>query len=190
MRLSLPAWRREQKRGSARRQLVAPTPIPVPATVCYAFPGPHLAMAPCAPSCPLSSRLARIGALDSDAQQPFCYASMGMCLQGVQSPLHGLTPTCRDQCAPCLLHHLTAICLAPPRVPQALVQRVALGLRQGAACRAGLVKILPVQASHAPRVGVRSGVARVHHGGLQCAGPVAWLAAQRVGFRAPLDSGI
>jgi len=29
--------------------------------------------------------------------------------------------------------------------------------------------------------------ARLHHGGLQCARPVAWFPAQRVGFRASLD---
>ena len=28
---------------------------------------------------------------------------------------------------------------------------------------------------------------RVHHGRLQCAGPVAWLTPQGVGLRAPLD---
>ena len=46
---------------------------------------------------------------------------------------------------------------------------------------------LPLQESHAPRLGVFPGPARVHHGRLQCAGPVAWLPAQRVGLRAPLD---
>ena len=46
---------------------------------------------------------------------------------------------------------------------------------------------LPFQEGHAPGLGVFSGAARVHHGRLQCAGPVAWLPAQRVGLRAPLD---
>src|SRR5262249_36175022 len=62
LRLRLTAWRREQTRVSARGLLVAPTPMPVPTTVCHALPCPHLAMAPGAPSCYLSSRLARIGA--------------------------------------------------------------------------------------------------------------------------------
>ena len=35
-----------------------------------------------------------------------------------------------------------------------------------------------------------SGTSGLHHGRLQRAGPVAWLTALRVGFRAPLDSGI
>ena len=49
---------------------------------------------------------------------------------------------------------------------------------------------LPLQESHAPRVGVFSGTARVHDGALQCAGPVAGLTAHRVGLRAPLDRGV
>jgi hypothetical protein len=32
-----------------------------------------------------------------------------------------------------------------------------------------------------------SGALSVHHGRLQCAGPVAWFPAQCVGLRAPLD---
>jgi hypothetical protein len=39
-------------------------------------------------------------------------------------------------------------------------------------------------------LGVFSGAFGLHHGRLQRAGPVAWLTALRVGFRAPLDSGI
>ena len=39
-------------------------------------------------------------------------------------------------------------------------------------------------------LGVLSSPPGIHHGRLQCAGPVAWLTALRVGFRAPLDSGI
>jgi hypothetical protein len=38
------------------------------------------------------------------------------------------------------------------------------------------------------RVGLCSGAARVHHGGLQCVGPVVWLTAQCVGLRASLHS--
>src|SRR6516165_9389263 len=37
---------------------------------------------------------------------------------------------------------------------------------------------------------VFSGAVGLHHGCLQRAGPVAWLTALRVGFRASLDSGI
>src|SRR5207249_6538043 len=48
---------------------------------------------------------------------------------------------------------------------------------------------LPLEESHAPRVGVFSGTARVHHGRFSCAGPVAWLPALCVGLRAPLDGG-
>jgi len=35
-----------------------------------------------------------------------------------------------------------------------------------------------------------SGTARVHHGRLQCTGPVAWLPTLCVGLRAPLDGGV
>src|SRR3989440_2240086 len=59
--------------------------------------------------------------------------------------------------------------------------------------RDGLVdadRRVPLQASHAPGLGVFSRPARVHHGRLQCAGPVAWFPAQRVGLRAPLDGGL
>src|SRR5215468_3537677 len=46
---------------------------------------------------------------------------------------------------------------------------------------------LPCAEGDASGLGVFSGTPRVHHGSLQCAGPVAWLTALRVGFRAPLD---
>ena len=46
---------------------------------------------------------------------------------------------------------------------------------------------LPLQEGHASGLGVFPCSARVHHGRLQCAGPVAWLPAQRVWLRAPLD---
>jgi hypothetical protein len=78
--LRLSAWRREQKRVSARGPRVAPPPLPVPATVCHALPCPHLAMAPGDPSCHLSSRLARIGALNSDTQPPCCDAALVLCV--------------------------------------------------------------------------------------------------------------
>ena len=35
------------------------------------------------------------------------------------------------QCAQCLLHHLNPVCLVPQRMPQALIQRLALGLGHG-----------------------------------------------------------
>jgi hypothetical protein len=38
------------------------------------------------------------------------------------------------------------------------------------------------------RVGLFSGAACVHHGRLQCVGPVAWPTAQYVWLRAPLHS--
>ena len=46
----------------------------------------------------------------------------------------------------------------------------------------------PFEAGDASGLGVFSGAPGVHHGRLQCAGPVAWLPAQRVGLRASLDS--
>ena len=50
-----------------------------------------------------------------------------------------------------------------------------------------LTLVCHLQEGHASGLGVFSGAPRVHHGRLQCAGPVAWLPAQRVGLRAPLD---
>src|SRR5215471_17598388 len=49
---------------------------------------------------------------------------------------------------------------------------------------------LPFEACDASRLGLFSGASGVHHGRLQRAGPVAWLTALRIGFRAPLDRGI
>src|SRR5262245_21748179 len=49
---------------------------------------------------------------------------------------------------------------------------------------------LPFEKGDASRLGVFSGAFGLHHGRLQRAGPVAWLTALRVGFRAPLDSRI
>src|SRR5262245_32875117 len=49
---------------------------------------------------------------------------------------------------------------------------------------------LPFEEGDASGLGLFSGASGVHHGRLQRAGPVAWLTALRVGFRAPLDSGI
>ena len=46
------------------------------------------------------------------------------------------------------------------------------------------------QAGHASGLGVFPGTARIHHGRLQCAGPVAWFLPQRVGLRAPLDGRV
>src|SRR2546425_3481462 len=43
------------------------------------------------------------------------------------------------------------------------------------------------QKGDASGLGVFSGAPGVHHGRLQCAGPVAWLPALCVGLRAPLD---
>src|SRR5713226_1739020 len=40
---------------------------------------------------------------------------------------------------------------------------------------------LPLQARHAPGLGVLSSPPGIHHGRLQCAGPVAWLPALCVG---------
>ena len=39
-------------------------------------------------------------------------------------------------------------------------------------------------------LGLFSGAPGPHHGGLQCARPVAWLTPQRVWLRAPLDRWI
>src|SRR5262244_1682293 len=49
---------------------------------------------------------------------------------------------------------------------------------------------LPFEEGDASRLGLFSGTPGLHHGGLQRVGPVAWLTALRVGFRAPLDSGV
>ena len=57
-------------------------------------------------------------------------------------------------------------------------------------CSSMLTLGLPLQEGHAPRLGVFPGTPGVHHGGLQCTGPVAWFPAQRVGLRAPLHSRI
>ena len=46
---------------------------------------------------------------------------------------------------------------------------------------------VPCEEGDASGLGVFSGAPRVHHGRLQRAGPVAWLTAHRVGFRAPLN---
>ena len=51
----------------------------------------------------------------------------------------------------------------------------------------GVEYAVPLQESHAPGLGLFPRSPRLHHGGLQCAGPVAWLTAQLVGLRAPLD---
>src|SRR6266851_8401087 len=49
---------------------------------------------------------------------------------------------------------------------------------------------LPFQEGHAPRVAVFPRPAGVHHGGLQCVSPVAWLPALCVWLRAPLDGRV
>src|SRR6516225_11752962 len=49
---------------------------------------------------------------------------------------------------------------------------------------------LPFEEGDASGLGVFSGAFGLLHGCLQRAGPVAWLTALRVGFRASLDSGI
>src|SRR6059058_3870532 len=49
---------------------------------------------------------------------------------------------------------------------------------------------LPFEEGDASGLGLFSGTSGLHHGRLQRAGPVAWLTALRIGFRAPLDSGI
>ena len=46
---------------------------------------------------------------------------------------------------------------------------------------------LPLQKGHAPWRGLFSGALGMHHGGLQCAGPMAWSTALCVWLRAPLD---
>ena len=49
---------------------------------------------------------------------------------------------------------------------------------------------VPFEEGDASGLGVFSGAFGMHHGRLQHAGPVAWLTAPRVGFRAPLDRRI
>jgi hypothetical protein len=49
---------------------------------------------------------------------------------------------------------------------------------------------VPCEEGDASGLGVFSGPFGLHHGRLQRAGPVAWLTALCVWFRAPLDSGI
>src|SRR5262245_18493118 len=46
---------------------------------------------------------------------------------------------------------------------------------------------LPFEACDASVLGLFSGASGVHYGRLQRAGPVAWLTALHIGFRAPLD---
>src|SRR5215470_8459742 len=45
---------------------------------------------------------------------------------------------------------------------------------------------LSCEEGDASGLGVCSSPSRLHHGGLQCAGPVAWFTTHRVGLRAPL----
>jgi hypothetical protein len=47
---------------------------------------------------------------------------------------------------------------------------------------------VPFEEGHAQGLGLFPRAPRVHHGGLQCAGPVALPRALRVWLRAPLDS--
>jgi hypothetical protein len=47
---------------------------------------------------------------------------------------------------------------------------------------------VPCEEGDASGLGVFSGAFGIHYGRLQRAGPVAWLTAPCVGFRAPLDS--
>src|SRR5215471_12705354 len=49
---------------------------------------------------------------------------------------------------------------------------------------------LAFEEGDASGLGLFSGAFGLHHGRLQRAGPVAWLTALRVRFRAPLDSGV
>jgi hypothetical protein len=53
-----------------------------------------------------------------------------------------------------------------------------------------LTLVMPFKKVVPPVLGVFPRPPRVHHGRLQCAGPVAWVTAHRVGLRAPLDRGI
>ena len=46
---------------------------------------------------------------------------------------------------------------------------------------------LSFEEGDASGLGLFSGAPGVHHGRLQCVSPVAWLPAQRVGLRTPLD---
>src|SRR2546428_13958651 len=52
---------------------------------------------------------------------------------------------------------------------------------------AGSARGLPFQEGDASGLGVFRSPSGVHHGRLQCAGPVAWPTAQRVWLRAPRD---
>src|SRR5262249_12311539 len=47
---------------------------------------------------------------------------------------------------------------------------------------------VPCEEGDASGLGVFSGTVGLHHGGLQCARPVAWLTAHRVGLRTSLHS--
>src|SRR5215475_13031433 len=49
---------------------------------------------------------------------------------------------------------------------------------------------LPFEKGDASGLGVFSGTPGLHHGGLQCARPMAWLTPQRVWLRATLDHRI
>jgi len=69
--------------------------------------------------------------------------TMRMRLDRAQGPWDGLAPMGRGPGAPRLLPHLHPVCLGPQRMPQALLQRGALGLGHGAARGAGLGERLP-----------------------------------------------
>ncbi len=88
----------------------------------------------------------------------------------------------------CLERHGLPCCGGGSRQPQTVsARRVARPYaRRDGALHADAR--LPFQEGDAPGMGVFSGAARVHHGRLQCVGPVAWFTAQRVWLRAPLDS--
>src|SRR4029453_3357872 len=59
-----------------------------------------------------------------------------------QGPRDGLAPMGRGQCAQPPLDHFNPVCLVPQRLPQALVQGLALCLGHGAARGEGLGEIV------------------------------------------------
>src|SRR5215471_19157235 len=102
---------------------------------------------------------------------------MGMGLQGAQGTCDGLVLACRGQRAQRLLHHFYAIRLAPERLPQALVERVALSfghvVARGEGLREILTGVVEVQDLHQLCSGDFSQTAQALHPMLQPFGSIS-----------------
>src|SRR5918912_1117624 len=90
----------------------------------------------------------------------------------------------------CLERHRLSCRGRRPRQPETLSAWRVAGPYAGGDRALDADTRLPFEEGDASGLGLFSGAFGLHHGRLQRAGPVAWLTALRVGFRAPLDSGI